>query len=100
MSRAAGSTTVTGNSYSYKCVISADGQFIAFQSDATNLVTGQTDTSITTDVFAFDRGGGTTQLVSRAAGTPTTTGNGVNGWTPAGKKKGTRLLTGLFAFSS
>ena len=42
--------------------ISADGRFIAFPSDATNLVRG--DTNNTTDVFVHDRLKGTTERVS------------------------------------
>jgi len=42
--------------------ISDDGRFVAFQSDATNFITG--DTNGTTDVFVRDRTAGTTSLVS------------------------------------
>ncbi len=42
--------------------ISADGRFVAFPSDATNLVLG--DTNNTTDVFVHDRRTGTTERVS------------------------------------
>ncbi|MBI4747508.1 MAG: PD40 domain-containing protein [Acidobacteria bacterium] len=76
VSRATGTTTTTGNSYSFNPEISADGQWIAFGSEATNLVTGQIDTNGSNDVFVFDRIGQTVQLVSRAAGTATTTSNG------------------------
>ncbi|MGZ4676525.1 MAG: S8 family serine peptidase [Acidimicrobiia bacterium] len=48
--------------------LSADGRYVAFQSDATNLVAG--DTNETTDVFLRDRVAGTTTLVSAAAATP------------------------------
>ena len=43
-------------------VISGDGRFIAFNSDATNLVPG--DTNATTDIFIHDRIGRTTERVS------------------------------------
>jgi Tol biopolymer transport system component len=42
--------------------ISADGRFVAFPSDATNLVRG--DTNGTTDIFVRDRLTGTTERVS------------------------------------
>ena len=42
--------------------ISADGRFVAFNSDATNLVPG--DTNGRTDVFVHDRQTGTTERVS------------------------------------
>jgi Tol biopolymer transport system component len=46
--------------------ISADGRFVAFQSDASNLVAG--DTNGVTDVFVRDRQNGTTERVSVANG--------------------------------
>jgi len=49
--------------------ISADGRFVVFMSDASNLVIG--DANGTQDVFVHDRQNGTTELVSRtAAGRP------------------------------
>ncbi len=44
--------------------ISADGRYVAFSSDATNLIAG--DTNGTTDVFVHDRQTGTTERVSVA----------------------------------
>lgn len=76
VSRAAGTTTTTGDSGIFQSVISADGQWIAFTSFATNYVAGQTDTNGFTDVFVFNRVTGTTELVSRVAGTITTASNG------------------------
>src|SRR5206468_11535137 len=52
--------------------LSADGRFVAFQSDATNLVAG--DTNGATDVFVHDRQTGTTERVSVAS--DGTQGNG------------------------
>ncbi|HNB72083.1 MAG TPA: hypothetical protein PLS70_13265, partial [Acidobacteriota bacterium] len=75
VSRAVGMSTTTADASSASPSISADGQYIAFVSGATNLVTGQTDTNASGDVFVFDRVAGTTQLVSRVAGTTTTTGD-------------------------
>jgi Tol biopolymer transport system component len=43
-----------GNSVSWAPSISADGQFVAFESEASNLVSG--DTNKTWDVFVHDRG--------------------------------------------
>src|SRR5207247_1588614 len=51
-----------GNGYSQQPAISADGRFVAFTSDATNLVPG--DTNGVTDVFVHDRQTGTTERVS------------------------------------
>ncbi len=56
--------------------VSADGRFIAFHSSATNLVPGQADTDDRTDLFLHDRVSGATVLVSHAASSPVTAGNG------------------------
>jgi hypothetical protein len=42
-----------GNYYSYDSTISADGRYIAFESEADNLVDGDTNDSL--DVFVYDR---------------------------------------------
>jgi Tol biopolymer transport system component len=47
---------IQGNNYSYGLSISADGRYIAYTSDATNLVDG--DTNDAADVFVHDRGTG------------------------------------------
>src|SRR5213592_4033360 len=62
-----------GNKASSYPALSADGRFVAFDSDATNLVAG--DTNGTTDVFVHDRQTGTTERVSVASGGGTQ-GNG------------------------
>jgi Tol biopolymer transport system component len=51
-----------GDGGSFYPAISADGRFIAFTSDATNLVSG--DTNDLTDIFLYDRQTGTTTRVS------------------------------------
>ena len=56
------SSGAQGNNHSDETSISADGQFVAFQSAATNLVPG--DTNGWTDVFVHDRETGTTTRVS------------------------------------
>ena len=45
--------------------LSADGRYVVFQSQASNLIDG--DTNGVSDIFLFDRQGGTTQRVSVAA---------------------------------
>ena len=52
--------------YSFSPAISADGRFVAFESDATNLVPG--DTNGAHDVFVRDRQTGTTRAGERRAG--------------------------------
>lgn len=56
------SAGIQGDSYSYAASISADGRFVAFSSDATNLVEG--DTNETYDIFVRDRQTHTTRRVS------------------------------------
>jgi len=59
------SAGVQGNDHSYRSSISADGQYVAFESDATNLVPG--DTNSATDIFVHDRVTGATSRVSVAS---------------------------------
>ena len=68
--RCAGTTTVVsrssggskGNDWSYAPHVSADGRFVAFASDASNLVPG--DTNAVTDAFVHDRLTGSTTRAS------------------------------------
>jgi Tol biopolymer transport system component len=53
---------VQGNDFSQSPAISANGRFVAFESFASNLVSG--DTNGSTDVFVHDRHTGTTRRVS------------------------------------
>jgi len=55
-----------GNSHSFAPAISADGRFVAFSSDASNLVPG--DTNSADDVFVHDRQSGATARVSASSG--------------------------------
>jgi Tol biopolymer transport system component len=94
VSRSATAATQTGNAPSINPVISADGNRIAFESLATDLVPGQVDTNGVLDVFLFDRLSGKTALVSRSPSSPVATGN----WRSSGP-----LLCGdgnLVAFNS
>src|SRR3990172_7658500 len=50
------------NAFSGYPAISADGRFVAFSSDATNLVSG--DTNLASDIFVRDRQTGSTERVS------------------------------------
>ena len=61
--------TLAANDYSETGVVSVDGRFVVFASDATNLVTAQSDVNNGSDVFLFDRLSETTRLVSHASGT-------------------------------
>ena len=62
---ATGGTHANGHS-SYRMTISANGRYVAFSSDATNLVSA--DTNGATDVFVRDRVTGPTTRVNVASG--------------------------------
>jgi Tol biopolymer transport system component len=53
-------------SFSFRPWISADGRYVAFDSDSPNLVPG--DTNRVRDVFVFDRSNGTVERVSEGTG--------------------------------
>jgi Tol biopolymer transport system component len=65
-----------GNGSSSSMAISADGSFVAFLSNATDLVGAPgLDTNGNNDVFLYERATGTVTLLSHVPGAPTTTGN-------------------------
>src|SRR5713101_7804894 len=76
VSHTSASPSTSGNKSSFIGPISSDGRFVAFSSNATNLVNGQTDSNNDQDVFLFDRLFGGITLVSHASGSTFTTGNG------------------------
>ena len=55
--------------------ISADGRWVAFRSEAFDVVAAQAEGNVGEDVFLYDRTQSRNVLVSRQAGTTTTTGN-------------------------
>ena len=74
VSRATDAAGAKGNDDSSSAAISADGRFVAFSSDASNLHSDDGDT--TEDVFVRDLEANTTTLVSRADGASGAKGNG------------------------
>ena len=75
VSRAVGTTT-TANGTSGAFGVSADGRYVLYQSNATNLVTGLVDQNGSEfDVYVYDRLVSASVLVSAALGTSTSTGN-------------------------
>jgi hypothetical protein len=92
VSRADGAGPSANGSSNGVLSISADGNRIAFDSDATNLVPG--DSNANADVFVRDIASGTTRLVSRADGATGDEGDG-NSAKPAISADGGRV-----AFSS
>lgn len=66
-SHAAGSPSRAGDQASLSPVVSADGRWIAYDSLATNLVTGVRDPGASLDLFLYERTTGENRLVSRHA---------------------------------
>jgi Tol biopolymer transport system component len=78
VSRSASSPGTAGNvptPLSSLAAISPDGRYVAFLSEATNLVAGQVDTNGEEDLFLFDRLSGSVSLLSHQYGSPATAGN-------------------------
>jgi Tol biopolymer transport system component len=72
VSHAADSANAGSNGENEDASISADGRFVVYQSEATNLVSGISDTNDAGDVFFFDSTSGQTKLLSiNAAGNAT-----------------------------
>jgi len=78
VSMASGGAQGNGQSGTHRPAISADGRFVAFPSDASNLVPG--DTNGVTDVFVHDRQSGQTTRVSVASDG---TGGDGDSWFPS-----------------
>jgi Tol biopolymer transport system component len=74
VSRAADSAEAVGGIFPR---VSADGRFVAFTSESTRLVAGQTDFPGSTDLFLYDRQTGTTRLVSHTPEGPAFAAGGV-----------------------
>ncbi|HSF42831.1 MAG TPA: hypothetical protein VLT87_23700 [Thermoanaerobaculia bacterium] len=70
VSRADGTRTRAADRDSYQMAISANGRFVAFTSQADDLVDGITGTPFFSDVFLWDRRTGETVPVSRSALAP------------------------------
>jgi Tol biopolymer transport system component len=62
----ASAASVRGNNFSWNPSLSADGHYVAFESAASNLVAGDTNSS--NDIFLFDRLTGGLTLISHALG--------------------------------
>lgn len=75
VSHAAGAPGTAANSDSHAVDLSADGRVLLFESYATDLLAGLTDFD-GTDVYAYDRVSGATELISRRAAAPTFTTTG------------------------
>jgi Tol biopolymer transport system component len=76
VSGVSGSGTVGGNGNSDSPAVGLDGGYVAYRSDATNLVAGQS--SPAGNVFEFNRQAGTQTLVSHQAGANTNAAGGAS----------------------
>jgi Tol biopolymer transport system component len=74
LSHAAGSPAATANNSSFAAAISADGAYVTFWSNATNLLPGVI-TATLTNIFLWERATGRLSLVSHASGAATTAGS-------------------------
>ncbi len=75
-----GSATTLADAGSSHATLSGDGHYVAYQSQATDLVAGQSGPTNDADaVFLYDRLAGTNVLVSPTSGDPTTAANGESG---------------------
>jgi Tol biopolymer transport system component len=87
VSHAAGSPLLAANAESSNPRISADGRYVVYLSEASDLIPGQVDNtpqgssgnSGSSDAFLYDRTTGQTTLVSRSADSPVTAINQVRG---------------------
>ena len=70
VSHPSGSALTTGNAESDWPSLSADGRYLAFHSNATDLVSGVSDDNQQSDVLLYDRLLGTVSLVSRSGDSP------------------------------
>jgi Concanavalin A-like lectin/glucanases superfamily len=89
VSHVAGSSDRTGNGQSLVGSMSQDGAYIAFESSASDLTTG--DSGFSDDVFVWKRTTGNVTLVSHAFGSPGTPANGISSF-PSGSSDGAYVL--------
>jgi Tol biopolymer transport system component len=76
VSRSAASPNATAAGDSLDPALSADGRWVAFASEASDLVAGVTDANRVSDVFLWDRTTGARTLVSRSGASAKKTANG------------------------
>jgi hypothetical protein len=76
VSGVAGSGSVGGNGNSDSPALDADGGYLAYRSDASNLVPGQSGSG--SNIYELDRQAGAQTLVSHQAGAPQTTADGTS----------------------
>ncbi|MBK8285448.1 MAG: PD40 domain-containing protein [Ahniella sp.] len=75
ISRSAASASTTGSGSVSFASLASSGDWVAYATSATNVISGITDNNASTDVYRWARVGGATDLVSSSATDPMTTGN-------------------------
>lgn len=78
VSHSAAGAVTAGNQTSLARALSPNGRYVLFDSFASNLIPGGTDTNNNRDVFVFDRLDASVRLVSRSSSSPVTAGNGAS----------------------
>ncbi len=93
VTRASSGAATAANAATETALLSADGNFVAFASGATNLISGLSDTNGRDDVFLYNRATGTTVLVSHTSASLTTAASNTSllSWISA---DGARVLFG------
>jgi Tol biopolymer transport system component len=99
VSRKAGSAQA-GDGASRDPSISDDGRWVAFASEANDLVAGFVDGGASTDVFARDVTAATAYLVSSQAVAPLIGGNGTSGRPQIAGAPGAAIATAYIAYNS
>ncbi|HEX3126152.1 MAG TPA: hypothetical protein VH394_02385 [Thermoanaerobaculia bacterium] len=91
VSRATGTVLTAANQHSDRPAISRDGRFVAFRSQASNLIAGFSSGTLPGDpnAWLFDRLTGSMTLVSRTRTSPTV---GAGGWDPQISPDGTAVV--------
>ena len=97
ITHAAGASSETANGSSFNAVISADGSTVVFYSTAANLISGDTVSSGTVQLYSYSTSTGVLTLVSNLAGSSTTGSNGAN---PAVPPSGTPNYVNTLAYST
>jgi phosphopantothenate synthetase len=90
------SVSTTANSTSSSYSISSDGAYLAFQSNATNIVGFQTDSNAFYDVFLYSRSSQGVTLVSHTPASASTAGNDYS-HAPAISADGAFIVFGSYA---
>ncbi|HPA82988.1 MAG TPA: hypothetical protein PLS95_19365 [Thermoanaerobaculales bacterium] len=78
ISHRAGNAKIAGNGASLPVAMSSDGRYVAFMSDATDLIGGGSDTNGGADAFLWDRVTGGVRLISHTWNSETTAANGIS----------------------